>query len=210
MTVSFNHLLLLSVLILAFGCQNNNKEHSEETVLSTLTPQKYDGVKTIDVSNSIVKWRGTKLMGTGSHEGTVKFSEGELKFSNNKLIGGTFIVDMTSIYNTDIPLSDPVPRKNITFHLNSDFATDTFPNASFTIKTVEEIDKQSMKISGDMKIRGITNPLSIEAREIIAGKIYEAKVILNRHDWNIGEQGSWLEQKLVDSELTLEIKIVAK
>ena len=56
--------------------------------------------KKINVEDSIVKWIGYKV--TGQHEGTIKLKEGELKFNNNDLIDGTFVMDMSTINTTDL------------------------------------------------------------------------------------------------------------
>lgn len=95
-------------------------------------------ILSVNIKKSVVEWKGTKLLRTGKHEGIVSFKDGQMSFSNGKLVGGKFVVDMKSIYITDIPKSDPEPRKNLTTHLNKDFETKIFPIASFTITSVEK------------------------------------------------------------------------
>ena len=160
----------------------------------------------IDLDKSVVKWKGTKMLGTGSHEGTVKFSQGELLLSDGKLAGGRFVVDMASIYITDIPLSDPVPRRNLTSHLNSDFETGLFPEATFDITAVEA-HGATYQITGALTIKGVANTITLTATEAPGGTCFTAKFSFDRHLWDIGENGSWLEQKLVDAEVFLEISI---
>tara|TARA_R110002049_G_scaffold202967_3_gene373467 strand:+ start:1952 stop:2236 length:285 start_codon:yes stop_codon:yes gene_type:complete len=56
--------------------------------------------KEIKTDKSKVVWKGYKV--TGSHEGTINIESGALIFDGNKLIGGEFIIDMTTIISTDL------------------------------------------------------------------------------------------------------------
>ena len=59
-------------------------------------------------SDSKVTWTGTKVIGL--HQGIVKIKSGKVKMKDQKLVGGYFIIDMTTITCTDIPDSDPIPK----------------------------------------------------------------------------------------------------
>ncbi len=200
--------ILTSLSLLTCNHPSSNTEVRESTSLTSLFDSQPDDAISIDITHSVVKWKGTKLLGTGSHEGTVKFINGVLYFSKNQLAGGAFMVDMKSIYNTDIPLSDPIPRRNITAHLNSDFETEQFPTAEFTIRKVTKMANGQYQIAGDMNIKGITNPLVIVATEEEYRRRYNARISFNRHDWKIGEAGSWLEQKVVDDQVLIEVSLI--
>ncbi len=165
--------------------------------------------RSIDVSKSIVRWKGTKLMGAGSHEGTVKFNRGFLQFDQEKIVGGEFVVDMTSLENTDIPLRDPVPRKNLMAHLSLDFDIRKFQTASFRITNVHGQGEEDSQITGVMVIKGIARTIQLKTRKLADCK-YQALFSINRHHWKIGEQGSWLEKKLVDPKIFLEVEIVCQ
>ena len=52
----------------------------------------------IMIKESKIIWEGSKV--TGSHEGTVNLESGFLNFKNEGLIGGEFVLDMTSIVCT--------------------------------------------------------------------------------------------------------------
>ena len=54
----------------------------------------------VDVSNSIINWEGAKP--TGTHTGTINLSQGELTVDANKVVGGSFTIDMNSINVTDL------------------------------------------------------------------------------------------------------------
>ena len=59
-----------------------------------------NGEKEIKVKNSKVVWKGYKV--TGSHEGVISIKSGYLSFDKDKLVGGSFIIDMSTITNTDL------------------------------------------------------------------------------------------------------------
>jgi polyisoprenoid-binding protein YceI len=118
--------------------------------------------KKINVENSIVRWIGHKV--TGQHEGTIKLKEGELKFNNNDLIGGTFVIDMSTINTTDLEGSS---KNRLDEHLkNSDFfGVDKHKYATMSFVNVEEassnnINTKSYNINADLTIKGITNKIS--------------------------------------------------
>lgn len=207
--------MALAGMLAIIGCsefsmsaeQNAEQKGLFQSKAQEPTPKPHSLSRTsIDLDKSVVKWKGTKMLGTGSHEGTVKFSQGELLLSDGKLAGGRFVVDMASIYITDIPLSDPVPRRNLSSHLNSDFETGLFPVATFEIASVEP-DGATYQVTGALTIKGMTNTITLTATEAADGTCFTAGVSFDRHLWGIGENGSWLEQKLVDAEVFLEISI---
>ncbi|MDX1629154.1 MAG: YceI family protein, partial [Fulvivirga sp.] len=201
-----NRTAVLITFLFLWSCDANTKQKnavSEKQLVSEDNHPSFDyDTILINTDKSIVKWKGTKLMKTGKHMGTVRFKRGELYFAADTLVGGKLIVNMQSIYNTDIPKDDPVPRRKLTAHLNSDFKTDSFPRASYEIIHAEKQGNDSYRLKGYMTIRGVRQPMKVTAMEYISKKHYGANVVFDRTDWKIGEEGSWLEQKLVDDEIT--------
>ena len=57
-------------------------------------------VKNINVAESVINWVGYKV--TGQHEGTINLLNGSLNFEKNKLVGGKFAMDMTTINTTSL------------------------------------------------------------------------------------------------------------
>ena len=51
--------------------------------------------KEINKENSQVAWKGYKV--TGSHEGIIAIEEGALIFNEEKLVGGEFVINMTTL-----------------------------------------------------------------------------------------------------------------
>ena len=56
--------------------------------------------KRVDVSKSKILWIAKKI--GGQHNGDIKLKEGTLIFKADKLVGGNFIVDMTTINTLDL------------------------------------------------------------------------------------------------------------
>ena len=53
-----------------------------------------------EITKSQVVWKAYKV--TGSHSGSVSLKSGNLTFDGNKLSGGSFIIDMTTLACTDL------------------------------------------------------------------------------------------------------------
>ncbi|WP_417881707.1 YceI family protein [Xanthomarina gelatinilytica] len=115
--------------------------------------------KEIKVENSKVVWKGYKV--TGSHEGTIAIKSGHLNFSNDKLTGGTFVIDMSTITNTDL---EGEYKEKLEGHLKSDdfFGVEKYPTASLIFTEVKSTGKNSYKVTGDLTIKGITETVSFD------------------------------------------------
>lgn len=111
--------------------------------------------KTVKTDQSTVVWEGRKV--GGSHAGTVKLKEGTLEFKNDKLVGGSFVVDMTTIVCTD--KEGGLPR--LEGHLKSDdfFGVENHPTAKLTFTKVKK-SKEGYAVTGNLTIKGKTNPIN--------------------------------------------------
>lgn len=112
--------------------------------------------KNINTTTSTIEWLGKKV--TGKHNGTVNFKDGAVVFKKNKLVGGTFTVDMTSLTATD--LSGEYQGK-LNGHLKADdfFGTDKFPTATLVIKKIGAKSANVYNVTADLTIKGITKPV---------------------------------------------------
>ncbi|MFV5695213.1 YceI family protein [Flavobacterium sp. LB3P122] len=126
-------------------------------VLSTLslTAQK----KKVDAVNSSINWVGKKV--TGQHNGTVNLKSGTLVFKGKKLASGTFIVDMTSLTATDL---QGEYQGKLNGHLKSEdfFGTEKFPTATLVFKKIAVKAPNVYTVTGDLTIKGITNPITFD------------------------------------------------
>ncbi|MBP0905754.1 YceI family protein [Mariniflexile gromovii] len=111
--------------------------------------------KEIKTDKSKVVWKGYKV--TGSHEGTVAIQSGSLTFDNNKLVGGEFVMDMNSIGSTDL---EGTMKGKLDGHLKSDdfFGVEKHPTAKLVFTKVTASGKNAYTVTGDLTIKGKTNP----------------------------------------------------
>lgn len=115
--------------------------------------------KEIKASESTINWTGKKV--TGSHTGTLNLSEGFLVFEGDKITGGEFVVDMTTLVVTDLEAGKG--KEKLEGHLNSDdfFGTENHKTAKLVVaKTLKT--KDGYKISGNLTIKGKTNPITFD------------------------------------------------
>lgn len=110
----------------------------------------------IIAAQSNIDWVGRKV--TGAHNGTIAVKWGEVVLTDDKITGGIFVIDTTSIKILDV--TDPATNAQFAGHLASDdfFSTEKYPEASLEITSV-----WGGHIEGNLTIKGITHPASLEA-----------------------------------------------
>jgi polyisoprenoid-binding protein YceI len=163
----------------------------------------------IAVAQSNIEWTGRKI--TGSHFGTIAFKHGNLTVTDEKLSGGEFVVDTTSINILDI--EDAATNAQFAGHLASDdfFGIAQFPEASFAITSVSD-----NSVKGDLTIKGITHPVGFNANVNIEGNTLTAsgKIVIDRTLYGIkfrsGNFFKDLGDTLIYNDFDLNVNIIAK
>ncbi|WP_242922511.1 YceI family protein [Pontibacter liquoris] len=168
---------------------------------------------------SELKWHGKKV--TGEHFGNFKLKSGALNIANNKLAGGEFVIDMTSISNTDI--QDAEYKGKLEGHLKSDdfFGVEKFPTATFKVTNVKPIanaaaGKPNYTVTGDLTIKGTTNPVSFPATVTVNKGVANAKadITVNRakYDVRYGSESFFgsLGDKAIYDDFVVSINLTAK
>lgn len=115
--------------------------------------------KKINTEKSTIKWVGKKV--TGEHTGNISFQEGVLLFKKDKLTGGNFTVNMTSITCTDL---SGEWRDKLIGHLKSDdfFGTDKFKTSKLVFKKITPKVNGVYTVTGNLTIKGITAPITFD------------------------------------------------
>lgn len=162
----------------------------------------------VDIESSSIKWKGYKP--TGSHHGTINFSEGNIDLKGSKIKGGNFKVDMTSLKDAD-------GSKRLEGHLKSAdfFEVEKFPVSSFEITGTNTNDGQ-LFVNGNITIKGVTKSISFPASLSEEG----GKVVLksdtfqiNRADFNVKYKSKSffndLKDKFINDDFDLQVTIVA-
>lgn len=166
----------------------------------------------IDPTQSKLEWTGKKL--GGEHYGEIQLSSGHLTFAKNKLSGGSFEMDMTSI--TCVDITDEKSNKRLVDHLKSEdfFSVTRFPKSSFTIKKVESKSATEYLILGNLTIKGKTNPITFTTKlnTVNNQTVAEATLVFDRskYDVKFGSQSFFenLGDKLVYDEVEMNVKLV--
>lgn len=134
----------------------------------------------INAKKSTINWTGKKV--TGEEVGTVKFKDGTLVIKDNKIVGGNFIVNMTTITAID---EKGEGKEKLEAHLKSKdfFNINEYKTASMVFKTVKELKKNHYKIVADLTIKGKTNPVTFELK--VYEKTATASLVLDRTKYGI-------------------------
>lgn len=167
----------------------------------------------VDVSKSKIEWIGRKV--TGKHAGELKIASGTLNSNGKSLSGGSFVIDMTSISNTDL---DKESGQKLLGHLKSAdfFSIEKNPTAKFDILNIKSAGADKVTITGNLTIKGITNQVSFPASVKQKGNILVAvangvKVDRTKFDIKYGSKSfiAGLGDKAIDDEFELNINLVA-
>lgn len=175
------------------------------------------GLYSVDTGVSNLKWTGRKV--TKDHYGYLKVKKGSLKMHGSHLMGGEFVIDMTSITVEDIP-KDSRWNGKLERHLkDSDFFdVSKHKSAILKIKDVQTGKGGKYNIVADLTIKGITKPVMFDADiKQNNGKVTaRANIKFNRLDYDIKfNSGKWydpkvLGDKLIYDDVTVDVNLVAK
>jgi polyisoprenoid-binding protein YceI len=166
----------------------------------------------VDTTQSVITWKAYKV--TGSHTGTVVLKSGSLNFGDTGLSGGSFVIDMTSITNTDMSGGGKEKLEN---HLKSAdfFNVESHPTASFDItKVVSRGTPGDYKVVGNVTIKGINKEIRFNAHidESAKPRVVTADIQLDRSDFDVRfRSGSFFENlgdKTIYDEFDLSVKLV--
>ena len=114
----------------------------------------------VALAQSKIDWAATKK--TGYHNGIIKLKSGDVQVENNKLVGGKFTIDVTSINATD--MENPTENGLVKHILGKDFLeTEKYPEATFEITKVDYKNEKDVNITGNLTMKGLTLPLVFPA-----------------------------------------------
>ncbi|MGN7724033.1 YceI family protein [Chitinophaga sp. 22620] len=167
----------------------------------------------VDNQQSKLTWTAKKV--TGSHAGAIAVSAGQLDIDKNILKGGSFTLDTRSITVTDITNADM--NGKLVGHLKSDdfFSVEKHPTATFVITSATAKGGGNYDVTGNLTIKGITNPVSFPATLTVAGSQATAKatVTVDRTKFDIKYRSKNFFENLGDKaiydDFTLDVTLVA-
>ncbi len=171
--------------------------------------------QTKKVVSSDVHWWGYKVAKSeaSSHNGTVNVKSGDVVLKGNQLVGGSFVLDMTSINATDLSGDS---QQKLNGHLkNGDFfEVEKYPNATFKITSVKKNNDKvyNYTITGNLTVKGKTNPVSFPAKVTISkGEVtlISNKFSFDRQKFDIAYK-STMKDVFVKDDIDMTVKVVAK
>lgn len=166
---------------------------------------------------SSLGWTGKKI--GGQHSGTINFKEGAVQVKGSQIVGGKFVVDMTSLKNTD--LTDADYNAKLVGHLKSDdfFGVEKNPTATFIITSIKPLKGDAAgnnaTITGNLTIKGKTNPLTFPAKVGVKNGVAAASgtAIIDRTKYDV-KYGSTLfgaaADKAIEDTFSLSFNVIAK
>lgn len=158
--------------------------------------------KEVKTETSKVTWKAYKV--TGSHTGTVDLNSGALMFEVDKLTGGEFEVNMTSLISTDL---EGEYKGKLEGHLKSDdfFGVESHATAKLVFTSVEASGKNSYQVTGDLTIKGITKPVTFDVS--VYGSKATATLKVDRTNYDV-KYGSTLFGAAADKAIYDEFDLV--
>ncbi|MEQ9289060.1 MAG: YceI family protein [Cyclobacteriaceae bacterium] len=171
----------------------------------------------VNTKSSKLEWLAKKV--TGQHNGEIDIKSGGLTFNGNKLSGGNFVINMSTIKVLDLEAGSKMNTK-LTGHLNSPdfFDTATFGEASFKITSVKKSksDNANYEVTGDLTIKGKTNSISFPAMVTKDGNKVSAKadIVFDRSKFDVryGSNSFFdnLGDKAIYDDVQMTVSLVAE
>lgn len=166
---------------------------------------------------SSLGWLGKKV--GGQHNGTIDLKEGTVLVKGSQITGGTLVVDMNSMKDTD--LTDAGYNAKLMGHLKSEdfFGVEKNPTATFVITGVKALkgdaNGNNATVTGNLTIKGKTNPISFPAKVGVKNGVAAASgtATIDRTKYDV-KYGSTLfgaaADKAIDDTFTLTFNVIAK
>ncbi|WP_223607254.1 YceI family protein [Chryseobacterium sp. OSA05B] len=164
---------------------------------------------------SDVHWWGYKVAKSeaSSHDGTVNVKSGDMIMKGNDLVGGSFVLDMTSINATD--LSGDYQKK-LNGHLkNGDFfEVEKFPTASFKITSVKKNSDKiyNSLVTGNLTVKGKTSAITFPAKIAYSKgvvSLVSEKFSFDRQKFDVAYK-STMQDVFVKDDIEMLVKVTAK
>lgn len=202
-------LVLVASVLTACKSEKKEKVEAKEEVKVEATQD----LNNVDVASSVITWKGTKP--TGAHNGTIMLKEGSLNVEEGKLVGGTFVVDMSSMKNEDL---DAESGAKLVGHLSAPdfFDVATYPMSKFVITNVEEAEGK-LAVTGNLTVKDVTKSITIPATLTTEGNVTtfkSEKFNVDRADFNV-KYGSKkffdnLKDKFIDDMIEFSFTVNTK
>lgn len=159
----------------------------------------------INTSKSEIKWSCDYSFYFNGHYGLVNFQEGYFIKTDDKITGGSFVIDLNTIRATDMGEKG---NASLTEHLKDAdfFDVPRFPKATLVITKVGYHDATHFEAYADMTIKGITEPVKFQATLDFAAKTMTTKFKIDRTRWGIN-YNSAIKDNAISDAVGFEVKL---
>jgi polyisoprenoid-binding protein YceI len=162
----------------------------------------------VNTKASKLEWTGKKV--AGEHWGYIQLKEGYFTVKGDKLTGGKFVIDMTSIENKDLESKEW--NDKLVNHLKSEdfFHTEIHPEAVLVIKEGTPFKNNKATLKGELTVKGITHPITFVT--VKKGDAYTAEMKVDRTKYNVrygsGKFFDNLGDNMIYDDFIMVVKII--
>lgn len=196
--MKYTLILPLSSLALTYGEQITDAKIGKPQPAASSTAQATTYTFTKDTT---ISFTGSKVV--GSHDGGFKKFSGEFQLENGKPTGGSFTINMKSLWSDS---------KKLTGHLKNEdfFHVSEHPESSFVVTKFEQKSETQYTVSGNLTMVGITQNISFPATVSQSGDrvTVSSKFNLNRQKWGINYPG--MPDNLIKDAVLMQFSLIAK
>ncbi len=204
-----------------FACKQSTGEAAEVSEAAEVAETTGTTVA-VDTDNSVINWEGSKP--TGTHVGTINLSEGSVAIADGKVTGGSFVIDMNTITDTDLEGDMKVGLEN---HLKGYsegkedhfFDVAKYPTGKFEITKITALsgdEAANSMVYGNLTLKDQTKEVGFKANIDVNGNrvvVTTPQFTINRTDWgvNYGSKSVFdnLGDKFINDEIGLAINLTA-
>ncbi len=207
-----NVFTIFAIATTLVACKDKAKE-AETTAAEAAAQAQLQSVKYMaNTTESSIEWTGFKP--TGKHNGTIGMDSGVFSVNNGKVESGSFLIDMNSIVNLDMPMDDKNNAK-LVGHLKSPdfFDVEQYPSAAFEVTGFEEKEGKTM-LSGNLTLKekknNVTFPVVVSS-EGDSFTITSEVFTIDRSKWDVqyGSKSFFdnLGDKFINDDIELKITL---
>lgn len=212
-------LLVLSALTIgAVSCKGDKKVETTdakpvaEVVTEVATMETYKAIP----AQTMITWDAQKIV--GGHQGTINASSGVLDIKADKVVSGSFIIDINTIECTDI--EDEATKAKLLGHLKAEdfFDVANNPNGAFEITSITPAGEKST-VAGNLTLKGIKKNIEFPATITVnngTATIKSESFNIDRTEWGINynsgkiTDAAALGDKLIKDEIGITVAIIAQ
>lgn len=206
--ICMNKIITIAALSLLTACSTTVIEDEQRVDINTLEPNEQvqedvlvDTELESDDDRSFIAFTGKKS-DIISHEGKFNNFEASLELDE------TTPEDLTkaTLRMTVDVASMETDSEGLTNHLQTDdfFGAEKFAKATFVSTTITAVEGNQYQITGDLTIRDVTKPITVDATLTAAG--VQFTYVLDRTEFNVGPAAEGLQA--IDVEVPIEVQVV--